>query len=77
MPQYEVKDVTYGQVKENGDNTATQETVVMSGIVGDTYGFNRWDNMKSIYPMTFTADQIKAQITSEAQVLVATKYPNT
>ena len=77
MPQYEVKDVTYGQVKENGDNTATQETTVMSGVVGDTYGFNRWDSMKVTYSMSLTADQIKAQVTTEAQQLVATKYPNT
>ena len=77
MPNYELKDVTYGQVKENGNNTATQHTIVMSGIVGDTYGFNRWDDMKSTYLMTATADEIKAQITAEANLLIATKYPNT
>ena len=74
---YEVKDVTYGQVKENGDGTATQESVVMSGVVGDTYGFNRWDNMTTIFAMTLTADQIKAQILTEAAALVVSLYPNT
>ena len=75
--QYEVKDVTYGQSKENGDNTATQLGNVMSGIVGDTYGFNRFDPISITFPMTYTADQIKAEMLAAAATLVATKYPNT
>ena len=74
---YELKDITYGQAKENGDATATQQTVVMSGPVGDTYGFNRWDSMPITYPMTSTADQIKAQALAEGAALVASLYPNT
>jgi len=75
--QYEVRDVTYGQAKEKGDGTVDQDATVMSGVVGDTYGFNRWDSISINYPLSHTGQQIKDEMTAAAVAMVAAKYPNT
>jgi len=75
--QYEVKDITYGQAKEKGDGTVDQNATVMSGIVGDTYGFNKWNDISINYPLSHTGQQIKDQMTAAAVAMVQDKYPNT
>lgn len=76
MPQYELKKVTGINSYSEGTNIISECTVV-SGIVGDTYEFNKWDALKVVSPNTMTGAEIEQNIQQKAMELVATKYPNT
>jgi hypothetical protein len=76
MPQYELRGVN--DVKSWTEGTDIKSTcVVVSGIVGDTYNYNRWDNLEVTNPNTMTGAEIEASIQAAAAALVATEYPNT
>jgi len=77
--EYEIKDYSYmGAPKKEGLTAFTQNVVIKTGIVGQTYnGFCNQDVTKITFPATgLDANEIEAFIASAVTQYVVTKYPN-
>jgi hypothetical protein len=61
------------------NGTPKLRTVVncVSGIVGDTYGFQKIDKLTLYTDITLTITQTQASITQQCTSFVTTTYPNT
>lgn len=76
--QYQLKNWKQnGSVKDNGDGTSSLSIMAETEIVGDTYGFVKYDAFTSTLQNNQDIDEQKTTITNQAIVFVAKKYPNT
>lgn len=74
---YEAKSYQTKEMVNNGDGTATFTISVISGIVGDTYGFIRGDATTVKLALSKTGTVIYSDIEAAVDAFVASKYPNT
>lgn len=76
--QYELRNISYVTLTDGTiPNTADQRINILTGIVGDTYGFTRKDPLTVTFDKSLTGEQIEAEITSAAQAFIVATYPNT
>jgi hypothetical protein len=77
---YELKNLnlTSTSYVENQDGTITvSNVIVISGVVGDTYGFSKRDVMPPFLIPVMQSDSIKDYILSQATSFVQATYPPT
>lgn len=80
MPQYELKNVNSQlNVSTKEDGTGVFQVGIISGVVGDTYGFIKGDTTSVDIATwkTKTGQQLDDAILAGAAAFVAQKYPNT
>ena len=80
--EYEVKQISNGDKRSNGDGSWNVPLTVVSGIVGDRpvdsgKAFLRTDYTTCIVLDTDTGLQMDAKAQAAAATLVSTLYPNT
>jgi hypothetical protein len=79
MIQYqllEAKATTVAEQVIEGALSVVFDVRVKTGIVGDPYGFFKFDSINTICPKSMTGDQMDAQIQADALAFVAANYPN-
>ena len=79
MPQYELRNYKTGAVTVDETGSASIPCGVITGVVGDTYGFIQGDSYTvtiTNFP-TKTGLEISNETTSACAAFVAQKYPNT
>lgn len=76
---YEVKKTQLvGSVREKDEKTFTQTVNVTTGIVGDTYGFEKTNTIDVDFPSEgMDAKAINELIKTKGAEYVAKTYPNT
>lgn len=76
--EYEVKNIKTDNVSNSEDGLSLITTsVITSGIVGDNYGFNRFDSIKVETSKNLSVNETETAILNAAKEFVKEKYPNT
>jgi|AACY02.16.fsa_nt_gi hypothetical protein len=76
---YELLEAKATKVTEHvmdGSPKVVFDVMVKTGIVGDPYGFVKFDQINTICPKSMTGDEMDAQIQADAQAFVAANYIN-
>lgn len=76
---YELKDTNWQdapKVKATDNTKVEVNVLVTTGIVGETYGFIKYDVMLAEFPISMTGTDMQVSTQTQALAFVASKYPN-